>query len=180
MKYPLYINGQVRDRYELQPGDLPVEYIAKTLSHINRFVGHTQYSYSVAQHAVLVSLLTPRELAFEGLHHDDTEAVWNDVDSPLKSTLPGYKDLEHRTRAEVFAPQFGLRLEEPPEVKAADLLARKLEQIYVQGRTDIVLDETLPPWLDLDLVRSFLVEVHPTRAAWAYINRHRALVNHGY
>ena len=46
--------------------------------------------------------------------------------------------------------------------------------------TDIVLDETLPPWLDLDLVRSFLVEVHPTRAAWAYINRHRALVNHGY
>ena len=180
MKYPLYINGQVRDRYELKPGDLPVEYIAKTLSHINRFVGHTPYGYSVAQHVVLVSFLTPREFAFEGLHHDDTEAVWNDIDSPLKSTLPEYKDLEHRTRAEVFAPQFGLRLEEPSEVKAADLFARKLEQIYVQGRTDIVIEEPLPSGMDLDLIRGYLVPIYPSVAALAYINRHNALVEHGY
>lgn len=59
--------------------------IAHALSMICRYTGHVPEFYSVAQHAVLVSLLSKYPLA--ALHHDSSEAFVGDVNKPLKRML---------------------------------------------------------------------------------------------
>lgn len=70
-----------------------IEFIAKTLSNINRFNG-TVGCYSVAQHCVLVASRLPNEYKFDGLLHDASEAYIGDVSSPLKSIMPEFKRIE--------------------------------------------------------------------------------------
>lgn len=60
--------------------------IARALSHICRFTGHSKCFYSVAQHSVLVSEQCSHP--FLGLMHDATEAYVGDMNRPLKSKLP--------------------------------------------------------------------------------------------
>jgi len=100
--------------------DFDIDDIAHGLSHICRFTGHTRKFYSVAQHSVHVSELVPPALRLEALLHDASEAYLGDVSSPLKSMLPTYKDIEHRTE-HAIARVFGLVFPLPPEIKQADL-----------------------------------------------------------
>lgn len=84
-----------------------LEDIAHALSMTVRYNGHCNEFYSVAEHAVLVSKIVLEatkdyQLAFEALHHDDTEAYLSDVPAPFKEVLPDYKrfdrELEHKLR----------------------------------------------------------------------------------
>lgn len=60
--------------------------IAKALSQINRYTGHTLQPYSVAQHCVVVSRYLDFEpnWAMHGLLHDAPEIIIGDLSSPLK------------------------------------------------------------------------------------------------
>lgn len=68
--------------------DMSIEELAKALSQINRFTGHTlaKYPLTVAQHSVFVSeLLDMHPLwAMAGLLHDCAEIVISDIASPVK------------------------------------------------------------------------------------------------
>lgn len=124
--------------------------IAHSLSHINRFTGHTRIAYSVAQHAVLVSYLVPPEHALAALHHDDSEAFLGDVSSPLKQMLPEYKVIEERVERAIFA-KFGIPFPLHPCIKHADLimLVSEMHSLMPSG---IILDGITPleakikPW----------------------------------
>lgn len=91
--------GRYFDYHDPQPEQVCIEDIARALSQISRFAGHTRYFYSVAEHAVLVSeiiesTLTHRHLSILGLHHDDHEAYLGDIPTPLKNVLgQGYRDM---------------------------------------------------------------------------------------
>lgn len=64
--------------------------IVHALSHLNRWTGHTNMTYNVAQHAVMVATMVEGlapDLALAALHHDDAEAYLGDVASPIKRML---------------------------------------------------------------------------------------------
>lgn len=71
----------------LAPEKNPVDWdeVAHALSHVNRFCGHTDYSYSVAQHCCLVSDFLPPEYRLHGLLHDAPEAFLNDETTPSQA-----------------------------------------------------------------------------------------------
>ena len=118
------------------PGFVVTE-MAGGLSNQCRYTGQCKDGlfYSVAEHAVLVSeIMEALKIGdpVEGLHHDDIEAVLNDVNGPAKAMLPDYKtleaDLERKHRRDL-----GLPLEKTAECKHADLIA-----LMVEGRSLLV------------------------------------------
>ncbi len=79
-----------------QPEAFKAELIARNLATINRFAG-SYGPYSVAQHAVLVSrtieaLGGDAQQQFAGLHHDDAEAITNDIPKPVKAAISHFGD----------------------------------------------------------------------------------------
>lgn len=103
--------------------------IAHTLSQINRWGGHTREPYSVAQHAVMVSLRLPEAKQAWGLLHDATEAyMGGDIVSPIKRQIPELMAMEAGI-AEAITARFGFPKGalEDPEVKHADMTMLALE-----------------------------------------------------
>lgn len=106
------------------------EDIAFNLCKEPRYNGSTDgwLPYSVAQHAVNVSLIVPPEFAFEALHHDDGEAFYKDVTTHLKRLLPDYKR-ELKRGEDAIATRLGMPLEMSEAVKLGDLQALKVEKL---------------------------------------------------
>lgn len=121
--------------------------IAHALSNLCRFTGHSREFYSVAQHAVLVSRLVPPEFAWEGLHHDDGEAVMGDMSSPLKALIRMFKAIETRCERPILAA-FGIDVGNMPRaVKHADLRAlatEKRDLMATRGEVWTVLHDIKP------------------------------------
>lgn len=168
----LTIHGTYFDFEQPQRSEIDVEMIAHALSNLCRFTGHSRHFYSVAQHAVLVSWLTPPKFAYQGLHHDDAEAFVGDMASPLKKMLPGYKEVEQRVEAEVFR-RMGLPAKLAPDVKRADLIALRTEQRDLMNKKGGL-------WTSLDGIEpaeGLHIEPLPPREAMElFLNRHARLV----
>lgn len=95
--------------------------IGHALSNLCRFGGHCSAFYSVAQHSVLVSMMSPPDVALWSLVHDSSEAYLADIPSPLKK-LPEfepYRRAEKRVM-EVICDALNLPHEEPKIVKLID------------------------------------------------------------
>lgn len=154
-----------------EPSALTVEEVAHALSKICRFTGHCSSFYSVAQHAVLVSRLTPPEHAWEGLHHDDGEAVTGDMATPLKRLVPEFKVIERRCEKAILGG-FGIDADNmPPSVKQADLVALRTEQRDLMNARGGL-------WSDLEGIQPDPVRVFPVPphiAEQMFIDRYREL-----
>lgn len=130
--------GKFVNPLDIQPEDIDVRDIARALSHICRYTGHTERFYSVAEHSVYVSRLAEMEAeqvgsdaakvcAVQGLFHDAGEAYLSDIASPVKnsSDFEQYRTEEnlllHRI-LEALSDEFNLRIGTPlrVEVKSAD------------------------------------------------------------
>lgn len=108
--------------------------ILHSLSNINRYLGHTEKPFSVAEHTLLCFTLaeelgyTPRELLLV-LVHDFTEAYVGDCPSPLKRMLPKFSRIEANVEEAIYK-RFNI---EPPteeeyvKVKQIDITALYLE-----------------------------------------------------
>ena len=152
------------------PGEIDIDDIARALSHICRFLGHTEEFYSVAQHSVLVSLLVPRADAMWGLLHDAAEAYLGDLPRPVKSApqMEVYRVTEDRLLACV-AVKFGLVPQMPESVKRADkvMLATEFCDLTTVDDLDWIVAEcgvepldhrmyTIDPWPSITAEDNFL------------------------
>lgn len=114
-----------------EESDVTLDDLASALSNICRFAGHLPAFYSVAQHLVNTSRIVPAELAFDALMHDTAEAFTNDLPTPLKWSLPIFKELEVKIES-AMANKFGFNFPYHPDVKLADTQMLLLEKKYVK------------------------------------------------
>lgn len=101
---------------------LPIDLIARALSNICRYNGHSSRYYSVAEHSVLISRLVPQELALAALLHDASEAYVGDMPTGLKRFLGvNFKDIEHKA-TEAVSRGYGVSMEQlgSPIIKSFD------------------------------------------------------------
>lgn len=90
--------GQFVNTDDPDPATIKLEDIAHALANTGRWGGHSRRFYSVAEHAVFVSVRLERQgwglhVQLWGLHHDDHEAYFTDVPRPIKPLLVGYDEL---------------------------------------------------------------------------------------
>jgi 5'-deoxynucleotidase YfbR-like HD superfamily hydrolase len=112
----------------------------------------------------------PEEDAFDALMHDTAEAFTNDLPTPLKWTLPIFKELEEKIES-AMAKRFGFNYPYPTSVKIADTQMLLLEKKYVKcddrvwsHYTDLTAEEEeyllprvdLKPWQPIRAKREFI------------------------
>ena len=127
-----------------KPDEISIFDVARSLSQICRFLGHTKVFFSVAQHSVLVSELVPREDALWGLLHDASEAYLCDLPAPIKHDpeMRAYQLFEDRLMLAI-CDRYGLRPEMPQSVKIADkvLLATEFRDVTTVDDLDWITSE---------------------------------------
>lgn len=106
--------------YPLDPRaeDIDIVDIAHALSLTNRFNGHTEFPYSVAQHSLKVSLFVTDGQFLGGLLHDAAEAYVNDMVRPVKQYLVEYKAIENGI-LNVIEQKYNVNTR-TPQIKLAD------------------------------------------------------------
>ena len=129
------LSGGFYDFIDLEQSVYNIEDIAHNLSRICRYTGAIEKHYSVGQHSVLVSYAVEREHALAALLHDASEAFMNDINSPLKALLPGYKRIEKKVEKEIFK-RFGLKFPMHPSIKVADTNIFQAEDYYLRGNVN--------------------------------------------
>jgi 5'-nucleotidase len=86
-------SGRAWDLRAPDPDNIALGDIAHALARINRFLGHTDYPYSVAEHSVRVMMAVEteepqdRDLHLAALLHDAHEAYVGDWPTPIKRTM---------------------------------------------------------------------------------------------
>lgn len=127
-------SGKLVDINHPEPEMIELSDIINALSKINRFGGHTNHFYSVAQHSILVASMVPEDCKKEALLHDAAEAYLGDIISPLKYILgSAYRDIEQKFDV-VIATRFGLHwtIGKKALIKGADLQALEIEHEALQ------------------------------------------------
>lgn len=162
------------------PSDFQPEDIARSLSLINRYAGSYGH-YSVAQHACLVAGTiaalggTVRQ-QLGGLHHDDSEAVTNDLPRPIKQLCPDFREIERRlTRA------IDLRF----MVNTEDDLVKRADQMVFRAEVERLVPQH-DRWIydpQLELIKEkrvyisydLLIPWEPDKAYARYMDTHHGL-----
>ena len=123
--------GNLFDPVNPDPKDIRLSDIARSLSRICRFNGHTNIFYSVLQHSFYVARFLPERLSVFGLLHDAHEAYIGDISTPMKNYI-GRDRIEKLTTAIDQAIYRAVGIRSPTEkememVRRADWLALQIE-----------------------------------------------------
>ena len=162
-------SGKKIDFVNPLPRQIDIHDIAYSLSGKCRFNDHTNEFYSVAQHCCnCCDNISDRDLAFEALMHDASEAYVGDVSAPLKALIPDYKKIEERVE-KIIAKKFNLIFPHPPEVKEIDMVMLVTEMRDFMPGNDrkvlpfIPLPERLVSWDSNKAYEQFLMRYEQYR-----------------
>lgn len=126
------------------PEDIFIEDIAHALSLTNRYTGHTDKAYSVAEHSVLVSEIVPQPLRLIALLHDASEAYLCDIATPVKMhpSMQGYRVAETLLQEMIwdkFCPNWRLQdLTELWEIDK-DMVSSEARQLITNRHPEFIL-----------------------------------------
>lgn len=133
--------------------------IARALSRMPRYRGHTTRIYSVAEHAVLAAQLAEMAgasalLQYACLHHDSAEAYVCDIPGPARGYLGGdWHRLEERVENSI-ADRFGL-----PRGFAADEFVVDVDLAMLEAERRKLMLPPPFPWKTSELAKPDLVEM---------------------
>jgi hypothetical protein len=163
-----------------------LEDIAHSLSMATRFAGHIRKFYSVADHSVMVSKLMQDHGGdpMEGLLHDTTEFVMNDIVSPHKQFFPDWSAHDKRLEG-AMRKQFNLPPKKTQECMWADWIALFIEAYHLlPSRGDPAVN---PIWTDplgmrpqaLALLDNYRLEHNApgSPGAFAFLDRYHEIRN---
>jgi hypothetical protein len=122
-----------------------LEDIAWQLLHVCRYAGACRVNYTVGIHSMLVADLAPKDLEFQALLHDGTEACVGDIPKPFKSD--GMRKIEDILIDRIWE-QFGLLPMKPEEyklIKEADIAALSAEADLI-GPPGLIADGIKHGW----------------------------------
>lgn len=106
---------------------IDIEDIAHALSRNQRFGGHLEQVYSVAEHCLYcVSLIENPENRLAALLHDASEAYLLDIPTPIKTQIREYYNFENRIM-HLIAEKFGFKFPLHEEVKEVDKIMLEAE-----------------------------------------------------
>lgn len=184
MTWLLTASGSEIDLRYMASFDVRIEDVAHSLSYLNRFTGHTERPYSVAEHSVLVCDLmrthykvTDPSHLLAGLLHDAHESLTGDLSAPMKQLIgSAWNEEEDRIQRAVLK-RFGVWTAFTAgwqTIKDADLLALSCERISLMPMSQL-------PWRVLQTHPPVAVlskgETPPHVARDRFLNRYRDLVN---
>jgi hypothetical protein len=130
MSYIRTNSEKIFDYLNIDESQIDIEDIATALSHIPRWLGHTDKFYSVAQHCCWCYDNT-RGNKLEALLHDATEAYVSDIPTPLKALLPDYKEMENKV-ALAISNKFNFNYPYSLETHTVDKLALHYERFNIK------------------------------------------------
>jgi len=156
---------------EPKPEDVHIEDIAHSLSMRCRFNGHCIAFYSIAQHSVLVSKLTPKRLAVWGLLHDAGEAYLPDMPRPIKQFISGFNEIENRIMMAI-AEALRLPWPMPEEINQADEIALATEA------RDLMVHPPKEWNIKSKPISSVVIPLSPEYAKKEFMNRYHELIDH--
>jgi len=149
-------SGTKFDLLDPTPDMICLADIAKALSQVCRFGGHTRAFYSVAQHSVIVSsLLRDADCDYAtirwGLMHDAAEAYIGDITGPLKHLLLA-QNIHAIVEVEsnilnAIGRRFNLDTGDWDKIKEADLSLLLSERNFLLGPPPVpwAIDESIAP-----------------------------------
>lgn len=151
--------------FRTDPGPVSLKDVARSLSHQTRWLGRTGSLYSVGQHSVLCARMArthygaSREVQFQCLIHDATEAFLGDIPSQIKRILPDYRALEEKVLAYLcevwnvktpFDPLVNIVDERMAKTEARDLGTKFVKACAMDGFVEHgpsgPFPETADPW----------------------------------
>jgi hypothetical protein len=164
------------DPLDPKPEQINIEDIARALSNICRFTGHTKEFYSVAEHSYWASIYVDQKYAMQALLHDGAEAYMADIAAPLKGRVSvfakgkmiSYKVAEAHLLGMIFK-RFGLDRRMPLEVEKIDM-----ELCYSEGK-QLLPDVDAWGWY-VKPIEDFKAECWPPPYAYAmFMHRYEKL-----
>lgn len=178
-------SGKSFDPEDPQPDQIDLLDIAVALSRISRFVGHTVFPYSVAQHSMLVAQLSSRETQVAhdikrrkllALLHDADEAYTSDIPSPVKQLLkPTISNVEDKIMHAVYL-HFGVApptIAEKAIIKHYDNESYEIEDRYLRGQNSFNVIGN--PFKDFNVTHS-LYAVEPSLVALVFMKEVKSLM----
>lgn len=99
--------GKKFDYNNITKDSVDVQDIAHSLSHLNRFVGHSSRPYSVAEHILWCLHMSQKlgqstRMQLLTLIHDFEEAYTGDCPTPLKVLLPEFKVISKKVENAIY------------------------------------------------------------------------------
>lgn len=171
-------SGKNFDPENPQPSQIDLLDIAVALSRISRFVGHTVFPYSVAQHSMLVAQLSPsvKRIKLLALLHDADEAYTSDIPSPVKQLLkPVISNVEDKIMHAIYL-HFKIvspTVEEKRIIKQYDNESYEIEDRYLRGQASF--NTIGNPFKDFNITHS-LYAIEPSLVALVFMKEVKSLM----
>jgi hypothetical protein len=162
--------GRQVDPFNLQPEDVNIVDIAHSLSHQNRYGGHTFKPYSVGIHCTTMefsiqNIHKNEAMSLDALMHDASEAYLTDIPKPIKERIPMIDEIEANI-LNVIYQKYGIK---------HFLEVQQFDQAIVM--VEISTLKMLNPLDDRNPKGMLILDVKPSTIRQKFLNRFEILTD---